>query len=43
VKVFVLDTGIQAKHEELTGLIGPDDCHYNAVEARALTDNNGHG
>ena len=43
VEVYILDTGIHAKHEEFTGLIGPDACHYNAVEARALTDNHGHG
>jgi subtilisin family serine protease len=43
VKVYVLDTGIHASHEEFRGLIGPTVCHYNAVEARALTDNNGHG
>lgn len=43
-KVYVLDTGIQANHEEFKGLIDPNDpCHNNVVEARALTDNNGHG
>ncbi|KAL3805441.1 hypothetical protein ACHAW5_009447 [Stephanodiscus triporus] len=43
-RVYVLDTGIQANHEEFKGLIDPNDhCHHNVVEARALTDNNGHG
>ena len=42
VSVFVLDTYISEKHKELTGLIGPSACDYDAVDARALTDNNEH-
>jgi len=30
------------EHEELIGLICPSACDYDAVDARALTDNNEH-
>lgn len=44
-KVFIIDTGIYAKHEEFAnGVIGPDDCHFSAFSNEiALSDVRGHG
>lgn len=45
VKVFIIDTGIFADHDEFAnGAIGPDDCHFSAFPGEnALTDSHGHG
>jgi len=45
VKVFIVDTGIYAAHEEFAnGAIGPADCHFSAFAGEnALSDGHGHG
>jgi subtilisin family serine protease len=45
VKVFIVDTGVYAAHEEFAnGSIGPADCHFSAFAGEnALSDGHGHG
>jgi subtilisin family serine protease len=45
VKVFVIDTGIYAEHEDFAnGVIGSDDCHFSVFPGdNPLTDGHGHG
>ena len=44
VKVFIIDTGIFAEHEEFANTIGTDDCHFSAFSNEiALSDGAGHG
>jgi hypothetical protein len=45
VKVFIVDTGIYAAHEEFAnGSIGSDDYHFSAFAGEnPLTDSHGHG
>ncbi len=45
VKVYIIDTGIYAEHQEFAnGVIGPDDCHFSIIPGEnALTDGHGHG
>jgi hypothetical protein len=45
VYVFIIDTGINADHEEFAnGVIGPEDCHFSAFSyENALSDGRGHG
>jgi hypothetical protein len=44
-KVFIVDTGIYAAHEEFAnGSIGSDDCHFSAFAGEnPLSDGHGHG
>lgn len=44
VRVFIVDTGIYAEHEEFAGIIGPAECHKSViVNEAALVDVNGWG
>lgn len=54
VKIFIMDSGIRADHEEFVGMINPSDaCHFSfpyansqnvpTVASLALADGNGHG
>jgi hypothetical protein len=44
-KVFIIDTGIYAEHEEFAnGVISTDDCHFSIFPGEAaLSDGYGHG
>ena len=44
-KVFIVDTGIYAEHEDFAnGMIGADDCHFSIFPGEtALSDSHGHG
>ena len=44
VKVFIIDTGIYAEHEEFADIISKDDCHFSVFSGEAaLSDGHGHG
>lgn len=44
VKVFIIDTGIYAEHEEFANIISKDDCHVSFISGEsALVDDVGHG
>ena len=43
VRVYIIDTGIEGGHSELSNYISNNGCHFDQYGQLALEDGNGHG